>query len=143
MRLAVIIGIVLAASTVVFSVSCSRDKDDGGVQTAVDAPKTQEAVDNPIQDLKQRWKNLVEKQATISAGMTTQQVREILGFPDLIHSLSEQGLFQSRRIGTSWLYLKDPKSSDRYRTCGKIIVHFNMDDNVIRVDKVGREFIKL
>jgi len=131
-------GIVLVVSTVAFSVSCSREEDDGDTKVVADGPKTLEAVDNPVQDLEQRWQNLTAKQPMILIGMTVQEVREILGYPDQIHSLHDYPKGRNR-IGTTWFYMKDPKSRDRRGR--EIFVCFDLDDNVIRVRNTGLDYI--
>ncbi len=83
-----------------------------------------------------RWARIVAHYEKIEAGMTQQEVRDILGQPDQSHSLFEPKMHNPRRIGSSWFYMKEPKPESQ-RGDTEIVVRFDTSGKVTRVDSWG------
>ena len=83
-----------------------------------------------------RWARIVAHYEKIEAGMTQQEVRDILGQPDQSHSLFEPKMHNPRRIGSSWFYMKEPKPESQ-RGDTEIVVHFDTSGKVTHVDSWG------
>ena len=81
----------------------------------------------------ERWASIVASHEKIVAGMTEQEVRQILGMPDGKSPLFEPEIYKPRKVGFSWFYMKEPKSD--YLSTG-FAIRFSLEAKVMRVDEV-------
>jgi len=81
---------------------------------------------------------ILENWSKIAEGMTSAELRELMGSPDEIQPLYEPVVKNPMRIGTTYFYVvARPEPNAPLGACQEVLVRMNMDELVTEVVLIG------